>query len=414
MRALLLLLVASCTHDIAVYDGAPVQTARDLDILFVYDNSEGRASFDRMAAQLEDLTKGLAAVDGQLPSLHVGVVTTDMGIRGTRDDFNGFTVGNCNARGDAGRLVTFTAGVDDDYLTDRRGPNGARIRNFESGDLVGELARMTNPALAEAPNGCEYPQPLEAMRRALDPAVNPGFIRPDAMLSIVFLTNEDDCSLARAALLDPNNAALGPMHFRCTREAVVCDEDITEPGRKTNCRPREGSELLVDVAEYTAFLAQYKPDPRDITVAAVAAPREPFAVNDFSVPVLAPSCNGPAGIATPPVRLGAFVDSVGGTIANVCNQQEVYRGLTAPIVATQRTCLPNLRMTDGDNCTVVEIADDIETELAPCTEGAAGACWYTFANAAACPTGDNRGIAIDRRSGAAPTTSRIEARCFVQ
>ena len=52
MRALLFLVLASCTHDIAVFDRVDVQTARDLDILYVFDNSLDRGTYDRMASQL--------------------------------------------------------------------------------------------------------------------------------------------------------------------------------------------------------------------------------------------------------------------------------------------------------------------------------------------------------------------------
>ena len=39
MKALLLLALASCTHDLAVFDQIDVQPARDLDVLYVFDNS---------------------------------------------------------------------------------------------------------------------------------------------------------------------------------------------------------------------------------------------------------------------------------------------------------------------------------------------------------------------------------------
>jgi hypothetical protein len=50
------------------------------------------------------------------------------------------------------------------------------------------------------PDGCGYEQSLEAMYRALDPAVNPGFIRDDAALAVLFITDEDDCSARDTSL----------------------------------------------------------------------------------------------------------------------------------------------------------------------------------------------------------------------
>jgi hypothetical protein len=419
MRSLLLLMLASCTHDVAVYDRVNVPKARDLDILFVLDDSGDRGVYDRMASQLDVLESRLREVDGQLPSLHVGVVTTDLGTRGARDSIAGPRVGSCAGDGDAGRLVTFQGGrpvPSGAYLEDLRGSDGTRIRNFDSDDLVTELARLTAPAPGTANAGCEFEQPLEAMRRALDPLTNPGFIRPGAMLSVVFLTTEDDCSFARGALLDASDPTLGPLSsFRCTEQGVICDgDDPRRPGVRTSCRPREGSPYLVDVSEYQTFLAGYKKSPRDISVSAVAGARAPFEVRDLGVPTLAPSCQGPGGAARPAVRIGALVDAFGGALVDGCTQDAAYQQLTAPILRPQRSCFPNLRRDDGEDCAVIEIATGARTELPRCTDASKGTCWYTYADEAACPGGDHVGIAIRRGDGAAPASSRIEATCYAR
>lgn len=420
MRALLFLLLASCTHDITVFDRVDVRPARDLDILYVFDNSLDRGSYDQMASQLDVLQARLQEIDGQLPDLHVGVVTTDLGTRGAKDALPFPAAANCAGDGDAGRLVTFGAGglvPTGGYLEDLRGPGGTRVRNFDSEDLSLELGRLTNPAPGTASSGCEFEQPLEAMRRALDPAANPGFIRPGAMLSVVFLTNEDDCSLARGAMLDPADGSLGPLSsFRCTEQGVICDgdEDPRRPGVRTNCRPREGSPFMVDVSEYKAFLEGYKADPRDVVVSAVAGARAPFEVRDIGVPTLLPSCQGAAGRAKPAVRIGSLVDSFGGVLVDACTQEGAYEQLTQPILDRQRSCLPNLRRDDGEDCTVVEVAGGARTEFPRCADASQDWCWYTYADANACPAGDNLGIALRRGAAPAPASSRIEATCVVK
>ena len=415
--ALLLLAVASCTHDVSVFDQVDVRTARDLDILYVFDNSLNRGTFDQMASQLDVLQSRLLDVDGQLPNLHVGVVTTDLGVRGRLDAIAGPPMGNCAGDGDAGKLVSFgSAPRLGGFLEDLRGPGGTRIRNYASGDLLFEIARMTSPDDDAERGGCEFEQPLEAMRRALDPGNNPGFIRPNAMLSIVFVTNEDDCSLKRGALLDPLDGSLGPpFSYRCTEQGVICDpDDPRRPGVRTNCRPREGSPFLIDVSEYRTFLSQYKSDPRDVVVSAVAGPRTPFEVRDVGVPVLAPSCQGPGGSATPAVRIGALVDAFGGALVDACSQNAAYQQLAAPIVNPQRSCFVNLRRDDGEDCTVTEVAGGAATDIARCADGNAAPCWYTYSDAAACPAGDNVGIAIRRGAATAPASSRIQATCFAR
>jgi len=416
MRALVFLVLASCTHDLAVFDQIDVQPARDLDILYVFDNSSGRGTYDQMASQLGVLQTQLAKVDGQLPNLHVGVVTTDLGTRSRLDAQAGPPIGHCAGDGDAGKLVTFQAGLSfGSFLQDLRGPGGTRIRNFDSA-LGSELGRLTNPRAGTANTGCELAQPLEAMRRALDPATNPDFIRPDALLSIVFLTNQDDCSLARGAMLDPFATSLGPsLAFRCTEQGVICDPDEPrKPGTHTSCRPREGSPFLVNVSEYRTFLAQYKPDPHDVTVSAVAGPRSSFEVQDDGVPALRPSCQGAGGSARPAVRIGALVDSFGGALINGCTQDAAYQQILAPIVNRQRSCFPGLRRSDGEDCTVTETAGGVESELGRCADGSPAPCWYTYTDAAACPGGDHVAIAVNRGQTSAPAGSRLQATCFAK
>jgi hypothetical protein len=405
----------ACTHDLAVFDQVDVRGARDLDILYVFDNSPGRGSYDDLASQVGVLQSQLADIDGQAPSLHVGVVTTDLGPRGRLDNQAGPRIGNCADDGDAGKLVALGGGLTfGNFLEDERGPGGARIRNF-NGRLDAELARLTNPPASLRP-GCEFPQPLEAMRRALDPATNPGFIRPDAMLSVVFLTSHDDCSLARAALLDPFDTSLGPsLAFRCTEQGVVCDpDDPRKPGVRTSCRPRDGSRFLVDVSDYRTFLTGLKSDPRDVKVSAVAGPRTGFEVQDLGVPVLAPSCRGTGGSQQPAVRIGALVDAFGGALVDGCSQDAAYQQIAAPLVNRQRSCFPSLRQSDGESCTVTELAGGQQTDLGRCADGAAPPCWYTYADADACPGGDHVGIGVDRGGASAPAGSQIQATCFAK
>ncbi len=407
-------LVVGCTHDIETYKPLDVQRARELDVLFVIDDSPDRATYDVMAQQLDVLQAQLASVDGQLPSLHVGVVTTDLGTSSTDDALPlRPTVMGCFGDGKEAKLQRFTSNITDAYLSDERAASGGRTRNY-TGELAVELAKLTNPDMP--PAGCEIEQPLEAMRRALDPATNPDFLRDGALLHVVFLTNEDDCSLKSAALLEPLDTTLGPLtSFRCTREGVICDpDDPARPGRHDKCRPREDSRFVAPVGQYIDFLASLKADRRDVTVTAVGGARADFIVRDFGQPLLHPVCSGPGGLAFPAVRIGAVVDAFGGSIADSCSQVDAYAQVSAPVVNRQRSCFPSLAATEMDDCTVTEIAGDIETDFARCTDGDAGPCWYAYTDAAACPAGENLGIAIKRGDRTMPADSRIEARCFVR
>jgi len=96
------------------------------------------------------------------------------------------------------------------------------------------------------------------------PTRQPGFLRDNAYLGIIILTDEDDCSLAHYSLLasDPgSNAVLGDLQsFRCTRFGVVCDQGGQTPdamnqvGTKSQCHPDDASTYLMTASHYSAFL----------------------------------------------------------------------------------------------------------------------------------------------------------------
>lgn len=397
------MVLAGCTIDIETYKPLDVQPARELDVLVVIDDSTDRAKYDVMAQQLDVLQSQLASIDGQLPSLHVGVVTTDLGTSSTDDAVPlRPTVMGCLGMGKEAKLQEFMSTITDGYLSDERDASGGRAKNY-TGDLATELAKLTNPNMP--PAGCEIEQPLEAMRRALDPATNPGFLRDSALLHVVFLTNEDDCSMKTGALLEPLDTTLGPLaSFRCTREGVICDpDDPARPGRHDNCRPREDSRFVAPVGQYIDFLADLKADRKDVTVTAVGGSRADFIVRDFGQPVLNPSCSGPGGLAYPAVRIGAVVDAFGGTIVDSCAQTNAYAQIAAPVVNRQRSCFPALAAAEMDDCSVTEIAGEVETDFARCNENDAGPCWYAYADVAACPAGENLG---SRSSAGAPPHRR--------
>src|SRR5690606_18070119 len=80
--------------------------------------------------------------------------------------------------------------------------------------------------------GCGFEQQLESMLKAVTPSssavsfvmgtqgqadrANAGFLRPDAMLAVVVLTDEEDCSAADAELFNPSSGVYGgSLNLRC-------------------------------------------------------------------------------------------------------------------------------------------------------------------------------------------------------
>lgn len=178
-----------------------VGTAEQTDILFVVDNSGSMAEEqaelrDNMAAFIEVLTQ--SANDYQ-----VGLISTDLERRPgpdcspccdlDTDDDGAPDWSNC----DNGRL----------YATDfmdrifERPPLVDQTPAEYQAEIDALVADFNTAILSLGINGAALEAPLEAMRRALDPDGSPivthlnrGFVRPDANLAVIFLTDEDDCS----------------------------------------------------------------------------------------------------------------------------------------------------------------------------------------------------------------------------
>ena len=173
-------------------------------------------------------------------------------------------------------------------------------------------------------NGCGFEQTLQSARRALDPVlnVNPGFYRKDAMLAVIFISDEDDCSAQNPKLYDPTKRGLtdplGPLtSFRCFEFGVKCTcpgkpkcDRFTQGPRK-NCVP--GGTYLHKVTDYIKFFANLKktpagkPHPQRVIMSAIVGPTDKVEVGvDGKNPTLKPSCQSSAGFAVPAIRIKAL------------------------------------------------------------------------------------------------------------
>lgn len=330
-----------------------------LDLLFVIDDSP--SMLDKQAnlrANFPNFVNALSSLPGGMPDLHIGVISTDLGALGADDTAPGPTVGvvgngGCGGTGKGGVLQLGQAGdsVAGTFLSDIRTIGGERIRNY-----TGDLATVFGQMATLGATGCGFEAPLEAMKRALSNTTqNAGFLRPDAYLAVVFLTDEDDCSFRSAsALFAPDSPALGALQsFRCTRFGVTCavggetSDAMNQVGAKSACSSNESSTLLTRVGDYATFLRGLKPDPCQVIVAGIVGPPTPVEVelrmppgSSMSVQALRASCvyTGATGEerADPAVRLQLFLDQFPGrtTSTTIC-QQDLSGGL-AQIAALLR------------------------------------------------------------------------------
>lgn len=304
----------------------PLAVNRNLDLLFVIDDSESmKNEQDALAEKFRLLIQQIESAEYGMPNLHIGVVSTNLG----GPFYLGDPIDGCAGDGAGGQLQSAPrpqdgeaeptcTGPTDRYIVDKAGDDGQRVTNYE-----GTLDQTFACVARLGTNGCGLEQPLEAMRRALDGSVpgNEGFLRPDARLAVVFVTDEDDCSARSDAqeFFDLARADIGGRSdHRCFTHGVVCDGSAPDgEGAFESCVPAEGSPYLEDVRGYVDFLLSLKKYPRDILVAGIVGENaEPIVVgahpdvaDDFQVKQ---SCfSGPDDQegAFPPVRLRAFFEA---------------------------------------------------------------------------------------------------------
>ena len=263
----------------------PVNANRNVDILFVIDDSPSMLDKQsNLKRNFPELIRVLETIPGGLPDVHIGVVTSDVGTKGTQDASPGAAIGQlgnggCAGTGQGGNLQTFGAPITGTFISDIRQPDGTRTRNY-TGNLSDVFATMASAGVG----GCGFEQHLEAMRRALDnnPA-NAGFLRPDAYLAVIIVADEDDCSMAHSSLLGPASPVLGALQsFRCNRFGHTCEvngrttDAMNQAGAKDQCHPNDSSAYLEKVRTYVDFLKGLKSDPSNVVVAAIAGTSEPY------------------------------------------------------------------------------------------------------------------------------------------
>jgi hypothetical protein len=243
-----------------------VELNPNVDLLFVIDNSGsmGREQ-DQIAVNFQRMIEVLETLPTGLPNLHLGVVTTDVGA-GQSCPVPTPPPGVMRVTGPSSCAPL--GGATERFLVDVEDGVGGRDRNY-----AGTLAEAFACIATAGTSGCGFEQPLEAMRLALSRPENAGFVRPDALLAIVLLTDEDDCSAFDDGLFVASETTpLGPRtNFRCFRHALECDGGVPAEtlGVRTECVPRADSEYITPIEELAAFLHGLRPRATKLLVGGI-------------------------------------------------------------------------------------------------------------------------------------------------
>lgn len=358
--ALVLVLAVGCTSErppcapgvwlnhVAAPPGTP-----EVDLLLMVDNS-GAMSGEQALFGMELPSLIRAIVTGDLDgdgiaearpatSLHVGVVTSDMG------------AGPSPLPGPDGVVPSCDPGLGDDGIlrsvsTTRFGcsPRHPPVFEFEAGDNPDLFAADVACVALTGSGGCGFEQQLESMLKAIAPAsatasylpdgyanedaidaidlrppifagdtrghgdgLNAGFVRRDSVLAIVLLTDEEDCSVSDYSIFyrDPRFMTVG-LNLRC----------FTYPDR------------LYPTDRYVENLIHLRDDPERLVFAVIAGvPTDLVGDDEWTYTnILADSrmIETPDPAPTPPTRLLSSCSTADGGEAFAPRRMvEVARGL---------------------------------------------------------------------------------------
>lgn len=408
--------------------------SRDVDLLFVIDDSNTMADKQAaLASSFPALIQPLQGLVGGLPNLHIGVITTDMGTQGTVAAEPGPSIGTvgqggCGGRGKDGALTVNGAAVSGTFVRDIQMPDGSRQTNYSGSlaDVFGQMARVGN-------TGCGFEQPLHAMRRALaNHPSNAGFLRASALLAVIVVADEDDCSIKSPALFDVDTTMYGRLQsFRCTRFGVTCSSGGTTPdemdtlGTKGGCTDNPTSDLVDQVQPYADFLKSLKGgDAGRVVVGGLIGPSTPVIVEERPLPgsgelarALKHSCDSGTGtvVGDPGVRLRQLFDlfpdqSAWSSICDVANGPATALGQSIA-ARIGGTCLSRA-IADIDessagiqpDCEVEDATDESARIIPPCSDAGSGTCWDLLVDAARCPDAQNLTLRVTREIPPDPAT----------
>jgi hypothetical protein len=178
-----------------------------VDLLFVIDDS-GSMNEEQtaLAREIPQLVRDLASPpdrDGDgaadwpaAESLRIAIANTDVGTGAIQ-----YTNSHCTPGGDDGML------------------HGAGIYEWAPGQDADAFAAQVGAVVENIGiAGCAFEQQLEATGRALDRAKDGGFPREDALLAIILVTDEEDCSVVDDDAFFASVDRSAP-NVHCTRNA---------------------------------------------------------------------------------------------------------------------------------------------------------------------------------------------------
>jgi hypothetical protein len=420
---------------------------RNVDLLFMVDNSSSmRLSQTNLLSNFPRFMTTLQSAPQGLPNIHVAVVSSDMGA-------GDGSIAGCDATGGNQGIFQYTARGT---CTSTGLTAGATFISNVAGqaNYTGQLQDVFTCIAALGETGCGFEHQFASVLRALGadgrgaaPAENQGFLRPEAYLVVIFITNEDDCSAApNVPLFDTTaNRDMGsqlgpPANFRCNEFGHLCTigggtpmhPDRNAPGLNVNamttydgCTSNDTEGYLLSVKQTADALKGLKGDPSQVLVAAITGAPTPYVVHwkapstsDTSCansngmqcpwPEITHSCMATDGsFADPGVRVSQLVNefNANGLVLSICDAsfapsldriaQLINASLQPPCIQGQVAMKPG---TQDPDCTVISHTSDhnggfIDSTVQPCSaNGGVAPCWML--SAGMCTGGNGQVVSV--------------------
>lgn len=290
--------------------------------------------------------------------------------------------------------------------------------NLPSGITTTEAFQCFGP---QGVDGCGFESPLESMYKALARAQNSdeasyGFLRDDALLAVVFVTDEVDCSHRSEAgdIFAPDSVFSHDPEYQAATSSICWNAGVEcsgGPGEYDECHAVDKNDkgtltsdpdeaVLQPVSRYTDFLQQIENAKnsaeidREVIVAVIsgvpngagdivyADSTNSEHMRDFGVgPGCTSDVNGEEQTAQPPVRLKKFADAFrNGDAENmfsVCSEdyspalEEVANAIRTQFrPACFERCVEDIdAATQGvqPECYLREVQDEVETAIPECS-----------------------------------------------
>ena len=289
-----------CTIN-GVVQNVPVNPQRALDLFILIDDSPSMKDEQaKLAEQVPRLVPLLLTggddTDGvrrrlvtfpTVESLHVAVITPDLGHSTvppheftagvdfeptsacTRNGVNG-KAGAMQVTGYEGdprtQCVAQTPPLDTPYLNFPED-------NFTDAEFVDDVTCVTGQGAPPDDWGCGFEQQLEAILAsdASRNSGNAGFSRDGALLAVIMITDEDDCSTIDPRVFDTE--------ARDSRPPDLRGPFTTEGLLQFNLRCSEHSDKLQQIKRYVDGIADLKSDPSQVVFGAITGIPEDPALN---------------------------------------------------------------------------------------------------------------------------------------